>query len=33
MGWGIAVREVERRDFEQWRMLWDGYNGFYGRTG
>ncbi|MGO4406199.1 N-acetyltransferase family protein [Bosea sp. RAF48] len=33
MGWGIAVRDVERCDFEQWRTLWDGYHSFYGRTG
>ncbi|MGO4741364.1 N-acetyltransferase family protein [Bosea sp. 2KB_26] len=33
MEWGIVIRSVERRDFEQWRVLWDGYNSFYGRTG
>ncbi|WP_295673685.1 GNAT family N-acetyltransferase [uncultured Mucilaginibacter sp.] len=27
------VRPVEPRDFEQWLPLWDGYNGFYGRSG
>lgn len=29
----IVIRSVERRDFEQWRALWDGYNSFYGRAG
>ena len=29
----IAIRTVERRDFAQWRTLWDGYNRFYGRAG
>jgi hypothetical protein len=24
---------VEPRDFEPWKVLWDGYNAFYGREG
>lgn len=27
------IRPAERRDYEQWRPLWDGYNAFYGRSG
>jgi GNAT superfamily N-acetyltransferase len=27
------VRAVARKDFEQWNILWDGYNTFYGRSG
>jgi GNAT superfamily N-acetyltransferase len=27
------VRALAREDFEQWKMLWDGYNAFYGREG
>jgi GNAT superfamily N-acetyltransferase len=29
----IVVRPVERRDFAEWKPLWDGYNAFYGRHG
>jgi GNAT superfamily N-acetyltransferase len=29
----IIIRPIERRDHEQWRVLWDGYNAFYGREG
>jgi GNAT superfamily N-acetyltransferase len=29
----IAIRGVERADFEAWKRLWDGYNAFYGRHG
>ncbi len=29
----IIVRAIEQRDFEQWKLLWDGYNAFYGRLG
>lgn len=28
-----TIRPVERRDLAQWRVLWDGYNAFYGRSG
>jgi len=27
----IAVRDVQRRDFDEWKPLWDGYNAFYSR--
>ena len=27
------VRAVEHRDFAAWKLLWDGYNAFYGRKG
>ncbi len=29
----IAIRAVIPEDFSQWRLLWDGYNAFYGREG
>jgi GNAT superfamily N-acetyltransferase len=29
----ITVRALAREDFEQWKILWDGYNAFYGREG
>lgn len=29
----LTVRPVNRHDYAQWRPLWDGYNGFYGRHG
>ena len=29
----VLVRPVERGDLAQWRVLWDGYNAFYGRYG
>jgi GNAT superfamily N-acetyltransferase len=28
-----VVRAVEASDFAQWKVLWDGYNAFYGRKG
>jgi len=28
-----VIRPVERRDFDQWLPLWDGYNEFYERVG
>lgn len=27
----LLLREVELSDFAQWKLLWDGYNAFYGR--
>ena len=27
------IREIHRDDYDQWRVLWDGYNAFYGRFG
>jgi GNAT superfamily N-acetyltransferase len=29
----LTVRAVEREDLPHWRVLWDGYNRFYGRFG
>lgn len=33
MSEAILVRDVQRRDFAEWKTLWDGYNEFYGRKG
>lgn len=29
----IEVRPARREDFDSWKVLWDGYNEFYGRSG
>lgn len=29
----ITIRSVEPEDFHAWKVLWDGYNAFYGREG
>jgi GNAT superfamily N-acetyltransferase len=29
----IIVRPVAQSDYDQWLVLWDGYNAFYGRLG
>jgi GNAT superfamily N-acetyltransferase len=29
----IEVRDVQQRDFPEWKPLWQGYNAFYGREG
>ena len=29
----IEIRPVRQEDFPAWRVLWDGYNAFYGREG
>ena len=29
----ITVRAAARVDFPAWKLLWDGYNAFYGRAG
>jgi GNAT superfamily N-acetyltransferase len=29
----ILVRPLQRDDQPRWRVLWDGYNAFYGRSG
>jgi GNAT superfamily N-acetyltransferase len=29
----VAIRAIDRSDFQQWLVLWDGYNQFYGRSG
>ena len=28
----LIIRSVEPTDFEQWLLLWEGYNSFYGRS-
>ncbi|MDB5436526.1 MAG: family N-acetyltransferase [Phenylobacterium sp.] len=33
MGGELAIRPIERGDFEAWAPLWEGYNAFYGRSG
>ncbi|CAI0834438.1 GNAT family N-acetyltransferase [Serratia grimesii] len=33
MSEAIKVRALERRDFDAWNRLWQGYNAFYGRKG
>jgi GNAT superfamily N-acetyltransferase len=27
----VLIREVQEGDFAEWKVLWDGYNAFYGR--
>ena len=29
----LLIRAADKNDFPQWKMLWDGYNAFYGRKG
>ena len=29
----LLIRAAEKNDFAQWKVLWDGYNAFYGRKG
>ena len=29
----LTIRFVTRQDYDQWLVLWDGYNAFYGRSG
>lgn len=29
----ISIRPIREQDQAQWRLLWDGYNAFYGRAG
>jgi GNAT superfamily N-acetyltransferase len=29
----LIVRNIARADRDDWRVLWDGYNAFYGRSG
>jgi RimJ/RimL family protein N-acetyltransferase len=28
----FKIRAIERNDYSAWRLLWDGYNAFYGRS-
>ena len=30
---GLLIRPVTPEDFPEWKVLWDGYNAFYGRAG
>lgn len=30
---GFIVRSIQKTDFPSWKVLWDGYNAFYGRSG
>jgi GNAT superfamily N-acetyltransferase len=30
---GTIIRQARRDDFPQWKVLWDDYNAFYGRSG
>lgn len=29
----FEIRSIRRTDYGEWRLLWDGYNAFYGRSG
>ncbi len=29
----FKIRPIERQDYSSWRLLWDGSNAFYGRSG
>jgi GNAT superfamily N-acetyltransferase len=29
----LSIRPVTRQDYDQWLLLWEGYNAFYGRSG
>ncbi|MGZ3530457.1 MAG: N-acetyltransferase family protein [Vulcanimicrobiaceae bacterium] len=29
----VTIRAVVKEDFPAWKILWDGYNAFYGRAG
>jgi GNAT superfamily N-acetyltransferase len=33
LGESVFIRTVRGEDFPQWKLLWDGYNAFYGRKG
>ena len=33
MSEAVQIRAVRRADFQQWKLLWDAYNAFYGRSG
>ncbi len=29
----MNIRPLQQSDYDDWRVLWDGYNAFYGRSG
>jgi GNAT superfamily N-acetyltransferase len=29
----LLIRAADKNDFSQWKLLWNGYNAFYGRKG
>ncbi|MDP9900535.1 GNAT family N-acetyltransferase [Variovorax ginsengisoli] len=29
----VRIRSADRKDFDAWKVLWNGYNSFYGRQG
>lgn len=29
----FVVRKIQRNDYDEWKVLWDCYNAFYGRSG
>jgi GNAT superfamily N-acetyltransferase len=33
MNKSFVVRPIQEADFSSWKVLWDGYNAFYGRSG
>jgi len=33
MSHGLSIRPVSGKDYDQWLVLWQGYNAFYGRSG
>jgi GNAT superfamily N-acetyltransferase len=33
MSINLSIRTVTQQDYDQWLLLWDGYNKFYGRSG
>ncbi|APG85066.1 acetyltransferase [Sinorhizobium americanum CCGM7] len=33
MSENLSIRPIVRGDYDQWLLLWEGYNAFYGRSG
>src|SRR5271170_212835 len=33
MSLDLLIRPVDKKDYDRWLPLWDGYNAFYGRSG
>ena len=33
MNKGLVIRKIVKDDYRSWKILWDGYNAFYGRAG